>query len=66
MADNDLPQCKVCYEPMSAKFRDFSVCFRCQIAQDRAKAARPRLNQPSYTSPLNRLDREEHAARVRD
>lgn len=66
VVDQELPRCKVCYNDMLPQFADFNVCAACYFAAQRAQANRPRYTQPSYTSPLNRLDREIDGRTVRD
>lgn len=52
-----LPICRGCFAQMSAKFQDQPLCAKCFFEAQRLAAARPRLVQPSYTSPLVALER---------
>lgn len=55
---HDGPYCRVCYNDLPPRFKDFKLCAACFFAKQRAEANRPHYTQPSYASPLNKLDRK--------
>jgi hypothetical protein len=50
------PQCKVCFNFMPPKFRDFDLCCACWAARHRAEAHKVHFSQPTYRTPYHSLE----------
>ena len=59
VAENDRPQCKVCYNFLPDRFKDFNLCARCYFEAERRRASRLRFHHPRYSNPLQALE-EDH------